>query len=487
MTLYFFKVVLCSAILLAFYLLLLQKEKMHRFNRFYLLFSITFSFVVPLISIETNIAILPVNEVLTVANSNFDNVVLPSATTTTVSYNSPNYLLIAYLMISACFLLRFFINTACLINKTRRNKTISYKKATLVLIQEKLLPHTYLHYIFLNRDDYEQHYIEPEILDHELAHVDQKHTCDILFIELALVFAWINPILFLYKKYIQLNHEYLADDKVLSQLPDYLNYQRLLLKKVNEGNSLSLTSQFNYLLTKKRLIMMTRKTSGTNKAFIQAMVLVLVAVSMSAIVSKSVGQETRKEVSLLRETGSTKEGVTEDLQKEYDDIINSYKINIEQKQWWNFFGRKISEQDRNRMETIFKQMSKTQQEKQTVFFMGPLTPMAKNTPQLSEYEEWKNDKVYGIWINSKRVPNSELDKYTNKSFAHVFVSKLSKNAINYGKHYYQVNLMTPDEYDRYYSNTISNKKKVMMFRVRPEIVSNLNDIFTLQIISEIGC
>ncbi len=58
--------------------------------------------------------------------------------------------------------------------------------------------------------------------------------------------------------------------------------------------------------------------------------------------------------------------------------------------------------------------------------------------------------------------NTELNDYTNTEFAQLFVSKLEKNAINYGKHYYQVNLMTTDYYATYYKQTTERKKKYHM-------------------------
>jgi bla regulator protein blaR1 len=188
MTIYIFKMVLCSAILLLFYHFFLEREKMHRFNRFYLLFSIAFSFLVPLITIGSGAAMLPVQEVIIVANNGIENTFATQGTQR-VSDERLNYLLIFYLAISAFFLLRFIINTCSLLYKTTLHRTVSYSNAKLVLIKEKLMPHTYLDYIFLNKEDYEQEHIEPEILNHELTHVRQKHTADIILAELAIVLA----------------------------------------------------------------------------------------------------------------------------------------------------------------------------------------------------------------------------------------------------------------------------------------------------------
>src|SRR5664280_3059326 len=57
MTTYIIKTILCSAILILFYYLVLEREKIYRFNRFYLLFSIVFAFIVPLIAIKIRTAV----------------------------------------------------------------------------------------------------------------------------------------------------------------------------------------------------------------------------------------------------------------------------------------------------------------------------------------------------------------------------------------------------------------------------------------------
>jgi hypothetical protein len=118
----------------------------------------------------------------------------------------------------------------------------------LVLIEEKIAPFSFWNYIFLNKSIYQTKGIESDILLHELTHVKQKHTWDILFVELFLIVFWWNPILYLYKKAIQLNHEFLADREVLAhtQVP---TYQQLLLQNAT-GNALYLTSSSTFSITK---------------------------------------------------------------------------------------------------------------------------------------------------------------------------------------------------------------------------------------------
>ena len=98
---------------------------------------------------------------------------------------------------------------------------------------------------------------------HELVHVNQKHTIDILFIEVLKVFFWFNPLFIFYKKAIQLNHEFLADEEIVKTYNNVPFYQNLLLQKGIGTQTIYLASNLNYLVTKKRLIMMTKSTSQT--------------------------------------------------------------------------------------------------------------------------------------------------------------------------------------------------------------------------------
>ena len=95
---------------------------------------------------------------------------------------------------------------------------------------------------------------------HEQVHCEQYHSIDILIIEFIKILLWFNPLIWIFKKEIQLIHEYLADNAVILK-HDRKNYQNLILNIVFRNNSTYLASNFNYSLTKKRLIMMTKNNS----------------------------------------------------------------------------------------------------------------------------------------------------------------------------------------------------------------------------------
>ena len=262
MILYILKSMGCLTLLLFFYHLILEKEKMHNFNRFYLLGSILFSFLIPLATITIDKV---VDEPI-ILNDTLENQAILENTTPIIAEVVFDYNLLfigIYILVSFIFLIRFGRNLFKIIKKIKRNELINYKNAVLVLVDDKILPHTFWKYIFINKNDYYTHKIEEELFTHELTHVTQKHTLDVLLIEFFQAIFWVNPLFIFLKKSIQLNHEFLADESVINQYKNTFHYQYLLLNKAAWNNEYYLASNLNYSLTKKRLEMMTIQSSPT--------------------------------------------------------------------------------------------------------------------------------------------------------------------------------------------------------------------------------
>ena len=100
--------------------------------------------------------------------------------------------------------------------------------------------------------------------------------------------------------------------------------------------------------------------------------------------------------------------------------------------------------------------------------MRKLPPLPQAVPTDKQLETWEDAKLYGVWIDGKKVTNSILSDYSNTDFSHWDVSKLSKNAVDYGKHYYQVDLMTKEYYQQYYKPAAETKDKNIMFLRSPD-------------------
>ena len=256
---YLIKSGLCLAILLAFYHLVLEREKMHQFNRFYLLGSVLFSFLAPsfIIYVEAKEAVQTAIDLIEKPELVGSSVIVVEFFTT------QNVLITLYVAISTVFLIRFINNLYHIIKKIKVNEVIQSNHAKFVPVADEILPHTFWDYIFINKEDYSNQQIEEELFTHELAHVTQRHTIDVLILEILQVLFWFNPLFFLLKKAVQLNHEFLADDQVISSHDNISRYQTLLLNKASWKNEYYLASNLNYSLTKKRLLMM--KTQNSKK------------------------------------------------------------------------------------------------------------------------------------------------------------------------------------------------------------------------------
>lgn len=274
------------AVVLAAYHIFLKREKMHRFNRFYLLFALALSLGVPFITIE--IAGTVISKPITLAAMPFKEVVVQQAQVI-ASKKSTDYVVIAlwslYSIVTLFLAARFVKNIRHFMRKAKQNPQVQYEKATLVLLPEKILPHTFLNYIFISKEDYDNNAIENELYTHELTHVKQKHTLDILFIEVLKTVFWFNPLLYFYKRSIQLNHEFLADEKVVSSFNDTVFYQKLLLEKAEVNCTFYLASNLTYSITKQRLLMMTKSTSRTRSALIKVVLAPVILLGLCLFLS----------------------------------------------------------------------------------------------------------------------------------------------------------------------------------------------------------
>jgi len=132
---------------------------------------------------------------------------------------------------------------------------VSYKMSKLTIVRADLLqPFSFLNWVFIP----EGKQIDPFVLEHERAHVNQYHWVDLLFIELASMAIWFNPLMMLYRRAIKLQHEYLADAHTVergAQLEQYLN---CLLTQIQPENAHHPINQFYSKSIKKRIVMMIK-------------------------------------------------------------------------------------------------------------------------------------------------------------------------------------------------------------------------------------
>lgn len=464
MTTYLIKTILCSGIFLALYVWLLENEKMHQFKRFYLLGSLVVSFLIPLIEIERQGSILPtqiIENTLQLSDSQQvegNSTSLEPIQPATNYFTKENIFWAIYILISAVMTIRFFRNLLLIFSRKNNHQLTEYQGIRISLTDNTQTPHSFFSTIFLNKNAYENGEVASEIIEHELAHIRQKHSLDILFFELLFSFVWFNPFLFFYGKLIRLNHEFLADEAVLNKYENKTKYQYLLLNTIGLNLSTPLTSQFNYSYTKKRFKMMNMQPNKKKAIVLQVAILPFLVIISLLFGKISFAQQPKVEpkAAIHSPTDASQATVSE-----YEQLVKKYVTTTKK---GHFRINQPSETDRVRLETLFLGMSKEQQAKQAYIMVPPFKPFDKNTPTEAEFEAYKNATIYGVWLNDKKIKNSELNKYQASHIFHVFVSKLYPNAqktIGY-KYKYQVDMMTNEYYEAYRKERLADKKYMLM-------------------------
>ncbi|WP_027392985.1 M56 family metallopeptidase [Aquimarina latercula] len=293
---YIIKSSLCLILLWGFYKLFLEKENIHFVKRFYLLFSLVFAFSVPFVTLTYEVEVVPQPEIiLDTAVPMVMNVSEVNEVKEPINYIS----IIVWSLYGIgvlIFGIRFIKNLIDIGKKVRRNERLKETSHVNVLVGNSIVPHTFLDFIFVPKKEFQEKAIPKEILVHEKTHVLQKHTLDILFVELLQVIFWFNPVFIFIKKSIRLNHEFLADQNVLKQQFSIQSYVDLLLNYKNSSNQAGLSSPINYSLTKKRLQMMTKNFSRKKTILKMLAVLPLLAIGLLSFNNDIVAKEIIKEV-----------------------------------------------------------------------------------------------------------------------------------------------------------------------------------------------
>lgn len=391
---YILKFTLCLGLLLGFYHLVLEKEKMHHFNRFYLLGSLLFSLAIPFYVLHTgsNLAEnaasgLELTAITHTISSANDGSILSVFKSTLYDYS--NILIGFYFLIGSLFFIRFGKNLSDIFQKIKQNRKVNYKKAKVVLIAEDILPHTFLNYIFINKEEFENQKIEDELLCHELAHVSQKHTFDIILVELLQVIFWFNPVIIYLKNAIRLNHEFLADEATIFQHNNIPRYQQLLLTKATSNFNSHFASNINYSLTKKRFLMMTTTKSKSTILFKK---LLLIPITLGLVF-------------LFANKVSAQDGATDAQIKEYTNIVKKVNANSE-----------YNDQDLKRLKIIYGQMSKTQRSEAIAFPSEKLKKNAKHKHHNHEKEHLhENEKNKMIEMKMKEKAKMKALKEREKA------------------------------------------------------------------------
>ena len=264
---FFVKTTIILTLAYVFYYFLLRKSHSFVFIRFYFLFALTFAIIIPFIELPVQPRFSFMDDTLFNHFATLEMVEggedIPEVGT---SWKARNTILIIYILGSGIMFFRFARNLIKLLMKVKPRQALKENRFYIYLIEDSRLPYSFFKHIFLNRLAYERGDVQKELLIHEEAHSKQYHSLDVLFAELAKIILWFNPFAWLIERAIRLNHEYLADEEVLSS-KSINEYQLLLISMVLGNESISLASAFNNSLIKQRLAMMNTIKQGKKEIF----------------------------------------------------------------------------------------------------------------------------------------------------------------------------------------------------------------------------
>ena len=298
---YILKSSVCLAIFYLFYRLLLARETFHRFNRFSLLGILLLSCLLPLVEVsvkqetEVHQTMLTLEQLLMMADA--VNATEAGARTETATVTWIQVALLVYLAGIVFFAFRnvySLVRLLMLLKSGKKEDIGSYlpgrkERVTLIVHNCDIAPFSWMGYIVISRKDLEEN--GREILIHELAHIHNRHSWDLLVADVCIFFQWFNPASWLLKQELQNIHEFEADETVIKEGVDAKQYQLLLIKKAVGTRLYSMANSFNHSSLKKRITMMLKKKSNPWARLKYLYVLPLAVIAVAAFARPEISSE----------------------------------------------------------------------------------------------------------------------------------------------------------------------------------------------------
>ena len=258
MTMYLLKLNLALIVLFGFYKLMFSGDTFFALRRATLIGMCLVAMLVP--GLNCSYWINKSVGMVSMANE-YAAIVLPAVTVTPGGGGSIGWETTAmtiYTMVACLFLLRFFWQLVSIVRLRSKCRTTDINGTKVYLLESDEGPFSFFNWIFINPTKHNRQETD-EIMTHELAHCRQLHSIDVLFTELFAIVFWANPFVWLLKREVRLNLEYLADNNVLAGGTDSKKYQYHLLGLAYRKNVATISNNFNVLPLKKRIKMMNKK------------------------------------------------------------------------------------------------------------------------------------------------------------------------------------------------------------------------------------
>jgi beta-lactamase regulating signal transducer with metallopeptidase domain/biopolymer transport protein ExbD len=262
----FFEYLIKSTISLSLLYLLfkafMQNDKTLALNRFLLLGILFVSAIIPLLNFQFFQTEVPVKQVELirefVAAPLF---VAPEIQVADPSVSQPmkseiNYWMLIYGAAIFILVIRLFVSVGKVLQLIRKAEKQKLRNIVLAVVKEMIQPFTFLNHVVLSEKDLNEN--KKIIVAHEQAHIKQLHAIDLAVCEVFTLLHFFNPLMWLLRRDLKLNHEYLADQAVLNKGIDAQKYQLLVLQKAVGERRFALANNFYQKPILKRIKMMKK-------------------------------------------------------------------------------------------------------------------------------------------------------------------------------------------------------------------------------------
>jgi len=395
---YIWQSTFCLFFLYGIYWCFLQNEKVFTFTRIFILIAPILALLFPLIEIPVDFN----KPSISLENTNFYQVLsvqeapeeivgefgLPAVTVSSTRlpllWEFRDYFILSYFLIVTLLAVRILWQLFQLQMLTRKGwyQTVFNLKGNYFLVPTFGLAPIFSFFDKLFWDDTEQ--LEKEeknqIIQHEIEHIKQGHTYDVMYYQILSVLFWFNPAIHLMRTALVDTHEYLADEKVLSLTTDKENYKKLVIRIAFKGLDLPIGNYFIRSTTLKRILMM-KKSPKINWPKL-LMVIPLMAMLMALVSMKS------KQPILFKDNITI---ATASLQEQLEQVRDSLEVGIKVRKISNpLHYEYISPLQEGRLKAqlgeLEYEISNITTDEEYIKVMGLLTSLRLNSTITKDYE-----------------------------------------------------------------------------------------------------
>ncbi|MGC1205710.1 MAG: M56 family metallopeptidase, partial [Flavobacteriaceae bacterium] len=312
---YLLKVSAVVAIFYVCYKLFLQRDTFFEHNRWFLLFGLVTSFLVPFFVIPNYIEYVPTET----AFLNYENISVTNETEK--AFNILDYFPLIYGLGVLCFLIRFLIQLSSLSVVIFKNENVKDGRYTFVKTNKNISPFSFFNWIVYNPTNFTKTDLD-QIITHEKAHANQFHSIDILLTQLVNIVLWFNPIIWFYNKDLKQNLEFIADKTAQNKLKCKKSYQTILLKTSIPSHQMVLSNNFYNSLIKKRIVMLHKSKSKKINQIKFALVIPLLAIFLMSF--------NTKDIYIEKDAPTLESSIIDDTLSEnnFESLIEETKSNI---------------------------------------------------------------------------------------------------------------------------------------------------------------